>query len=56
MFRPPIFANFREVFFEGYITRTSKPIYEYKIFLNIRFKIDVKIKNAYKIIFVEFLE
>ena len=31
MFQSPFVANFRGVFFEGYITKTSQPMYNYKI-------------------------
>jgi hypothetical protein len=32
MFRSPFMAIFREVFYEGYFTQTSKTIYKYKTF------------------------
>ena len=31
MFRPPIVAIFREVFFEGYITSNVTTVYKYKM-------------------------
>jgi hypothetical protein len=31
VFLPPFVAIFREVFYEGYVTKRSNPVYKYKI-------------------------